>query len=34
MINRIKKYLLLKKLGARRPWKASNDNDFIKFGHA
>lgn len=32
MIKRIKKYLFLKKLGVRNPWKASADKGFIQMG--
>ena len=32
MIKRIKKFLFLKKLGVRHPWKASGDKGFIQMG--
>lgn len=32
MIKRIKKFLFLKKMGVRHPWKASGDKGFIQMG--
>ena len=32
MIKRIRKYLWLKKIGIRHPWKASGDKGFIRVG--
>lgn len=32
MIKRIKKFLFLKKIGVRHPWKASGDKGFIQMG--
>lgn len=31
-MKRIKKYLFLRKLGIRHPWKASGDRGFIQMG--
>ena len=31
-MKRIKKYLFLKRLGIRHPWKASGDRGFIQMG--
>lgn len=31
-MKRIKKYLFLRKLGVRHPWKASGDRGFIQMG--
>lgn len=32
MIKRIKKFLFLKKIGVRHPWRASGDKNFIQIG--
>lgn len=32
IVKRIKVYFFLKKIGIKRPWKASGDKNFITFG--